>query len=700
MSLLFFFIFFLGIFFVIPSNVNAGGITRAPNNLGLISYWSFNDGVGTTATDFSGRGNDLTLSNFSVPPTSLSGWTSGKIGKGLALDGIDDIAVVSSNSFADDPSFMTISAWVKTSIVGGGNNRVIVSKNNNPATGAGWRLELNVGGSTDGSFGFYLQQAGGANYNESWTAGGYNDGKWHHVVATLGGGGGLTGTITLYVDGIDATAGNQPSGLLTTTSVALPVSIGDDGAGYRQRMVIDEVRMYNRALSASEVVSLYRSGAVVKKQANNLGLVGYWPMNEGEGTVAGDSSGFGNTGTFFNNVSWGLGKLGNSTYFRGGAFFDFISVKDPPSLNLNDNTMTISVWIKGAVPNASGGIFTKGCCGGYGLEIGSAGGTCATNDIAFLKSTIGFFCLGSVPGDTKWHHVVVVQSGSGINSYVDGLDSGVASLDTNSIVASPGIDLNIGSGQVNWAGNIDELRIYDRELSSDEVAALYKATYSLVNRTPTTVVSSGLVGYWPFDGKYVEWETGVVDDVSENGNDGQVVNMSTTTSPVVGKAGQALRFDGVDDAIDVSSAINLANSSFTVSAWAKRGAVTPFISEFFLSQGSASSYNMLQLGIDDNHPFCGFYSDDLYVLGTSILDTQWHHYACTYNASTNERIVYMDGVEIDGDTTGGDFVGTGTFYIGRQTALPVTYNGSIDEVRLYNRVLSPAEILTLYNTTK
>ncbi len=57
---------------------------------------------------------------------------------------------------------------------------------------------------------------------------------------------------------------------------------------------------------------------------------------------------------------------------------------------------------------------------------------------------------------------------------------------------------------------------------------------------PTSVVPSGLVGYWPFDGKDINWTANTTADVSGKGNTGTLVGMSTTTSPVMGKMGQAL----------------------------------------------------------------------------------------------------------------------------------------------------------------
>src|SRR3989338_6109318 len=80
---------------------------------------------------------------------------------------------------------------------------------------------------------------------------------------------------------------------------------------------------------------------------------------------------------------------------------------------------------------------------------------------------------------------------------------------------------------------------------------------------------SGLVGYWTFDGKDTNWGTNKTNDLSGQGNTGTLTNMSTTTSPVVGKLGQGLKFDGSDDYVNVADAVSwdFGTNSFTLSFW-------------------------------------------------------------------------------------------------------------------------------------
>src|SRR5690606_31874933 len=84
---------------------------------------------------------------------------------------------------------------------------------------------------------------------------------------------------------------------------------------------------------------------------------------------------------------------------------------------------------------------------------------------------------------------------------------------------------------------------------------------------------------------------------------------------------------------------------------------------------------------DNNRPFCGFYADDLDD-DTAITDTNWHYMVCQYDASTNARAIWVDGVEVASNTTSGDLNATGNVMIGNNPAeAGQNFNGDIDEVR-------------------
>jgi len=148
--------------------------------------------------------------------------------------------------------------------------------------------------------------------------------------------------------------------------------------------------------------------------------------------------------------------------------------------------------------------------------------------------------------------------------------------------------------------------------------------------------------------------------------------------------GNALSFDGVNDFVNCG-AVDLAEGSFAIEFWAKRG---------------ASGGTQIIIGQGTNTPFAGltvgFRSDDRFVFhfaetGTNTrlitpaayTDTDWHHWAVTFNATTLQRVIYRDGVALASDTAAALYNGGGTFFIGRGLSGNF-FNGQLDDVRIWN----------------
>ncbi len=212
---------------------------------GLVGYWSFDEGTGTIAYDYSGNNNHGTLYNGPQ-------WTTGKVGGALSFDGVNDY-VGGLGNFGR-PNTLTISLWFKTTL-------------------ASWDIifgQTNVG--TNGTPTYYNPvvsiKGTGALRIELWTGGigdvstSFNviDNNWHHVIIV-----GNVNTQSLYVDGkfIGSRSGTiQQSWWLysfigtgyDTTSRGFPYT----GWHYFNGL-IDEVRIYNRALSPEEIKAIYEA---------------------------------------------------------------------------------------------------------------------------------------------------------------------------------------------------------------------------------------------------------------------------------------------------------------------------------------------------------------------------------------------------------------------------------------------------------
>jgi hypothetical protein len=202
---------------------------------GLVAHWKFDEGTGTTASDSSGNGNTGTLINGPL-------WIAGKVGNALYFDGMDDnVNVLDSNSLDLSSSF-TLSAWVNPSSTSTNWNTILVKNDR-------YHLFSNVTGSacTDGSplGGFSTTQM---NYVCPSSPIPLN--TWTHLTLTYNG-----SVLTLYQNGVGVATSNV-SGTLSSGTETL--QIGGNKYGQYFKGLIDEVRVYSRALSGTEIQTIYQ----------------------------------------------------------------------------------------------------------------------------------------------------------------------------------------------------------------------------------------------------------------------------------------------------------------------------------------------------------------------------------------------------------------------------------------------------------
>lgn len=135
----------------------------------------------------------------------------------------------------------------------------------------------------------------------------------------------------------------------------------------------------------------------------------------------------------------------------------------------------------------------------------------------------------------------------------------------------------------------------------------------------------------------------------------------------------------------------LRNSSFTLSAWAKADNANQ--GGYLIAQGPGEANQGLRFGFDSSgNAICNFWGNDLVVPVT--LDTDWHHWVCTYEASTKTRTIYRDGVQVGQDTATANYSGYGVTTIGQ------LFVGAIDEVGIWTEALTADEIQDLYEKVK
>lgn len=215
---------------------------------GLVGRWNFDEATGTVAHDSTGNNYNGTLKNAPTRATSAC-----KVGYCLGFDGVSNyVEVIDPVDGVLDPATQySLSFWVKTTSTVA--YQFIISKSNG-GSGGGYELFFSGGSIRFSSCNLAGSCAGG--YFDISTTLSYNDGNWHHIVGVAQ----SSSTAKIYIDGSLV----KESGTITQNNIAnaLNLIIGGRGTGGGDPLngTLDDIRVYNRALSATEAKRIYDSG--------------------------------------------------------------------------------------------------------------------------------------------------------------------------------------------------------------------------------------------------------------------------------------------------------------------------------------------------------------------------------------------------------------------------------------------------------
>ena len=492
----------------------------------------------------------------------------------------------------------------------------------------------------------------------------------------------------------------------------------------------------------------------VESSESIQGLIAHWKFDEGQGDIAYDSAG-NNDGTVY-GAQWTTGQINGALSFDG--VDDYVYLGDIDEFEFGEDDFSISVWIYPRNHSGSGShIITKYYWGNEQRQWWLA--HMDSGVIGFYTNPTGASSDGeklasvSPVAQNAWAFITTVRKGSTKYIYING------KLDTTGTTAGilTGQSAKVYIGAVDspseglhnfFNGEIDDVRIYDKALSAEEIWQLYQG--ELADLVGLEIVGPGEVtenfsASYKAIAHYDDDSTRDVTDsalwavepnthasIDENGvlrtkdivtHQSATILASYMEGDVTFEAekaidilaicptGTALLFDGVNDYVNLSENA-ITTTEFTIAAWANQ----------YGEGGGVENQNIIfsqrDDDVGDNRPTIGLHADNglsyaaagirsdsgsVQVLRVPKKDyNEWHHYAMTVDAV--DFIFYIDAIEVGRTSNNQSGVYTTSVdhvYIGRRifsSSLRGFFNGAIDDVRVYDRGLSSEEIQASMHT--
>ena len=449
----------------------------------------------------------------------------------------------------------------------------------------------------------------------------------------------------------------------------------------RAETEMEEVENLSSTVPSQEETAVFRC----QRAAGNLseGLVAYWPF-DGD---AKDASGNGNDGTVKGATPTvdRNGKANGAYHFDGKD--DSIVVPGSPELDLT-NALTITVWAKVDSVNSIISVCDKNG-ESWRLQLYTWNPVEIGNDQTDIRFP-GMLPIG------KWVHLAATCDGSTARFYINGVEAGKTAR--TAPFHSSNADVHIGNDpfleEEFYAGAFDDLAIWNRALTAEEVARLAAGEKPMAQPLAVSTggnLTAGLVAYWPFDGD--------AKDASGNGNDG-VVRGAVPTADRKGKANGAFHFNGnATVRVPDSASLREVTKSFSIAAWLKYDRGFRIVDEWasVLSKGTLGRQFGLNFNLTArtaNNTEIGLFQHAAF--GIFPAKGEWTHVAVTFDAN-GLSTAYVNGKSVGTWRNPSPLSpNREELVIGSDPHGDVEYLiGALDDVAVWNRALSADEVARL-----
>ena len=425
-----------GTFAQISLTASVGLLSNNANNSistdGLIAAWKFEENGDDKVNDLLGKYNG-TLSGGS--------WVKGISGSAIEFDGVSGrILIPRDLGFNPTGNKISFSLWFKLSEIGASGTFLFQNV----------KFTLRIDPQGKISLALYTPVYKSVVMPH---ANRILDINWHHIAATYDG-----AEMKLYVDGkLQATESN--SGDIQSSKADL--IIGMQSSINPLKGILDEVLIYDKALTESEIVNIFSTTPNPSNGSDNL--VSAWDFDENEGVVATDKIGT-NNGSI-SNALWGKGVEGSCLEFN--RINSNVNIHNSANLSPS-SAITMMAWAV-AQENRSSKIFQKGDWDGHGIGQDVWNGWQVNIRLDDNTSQSIEWGAGR-PMLNEWYHLALTYDGSVLKMYVNGQLKNSKSVSGKLKVTSR--DISIGSDNSNqkfFKGSIDDVKFFGVALSQTEI---------------------------------------------------------------------------------------------------------------------------------------------------------------------------------------------------------------------------------------
>ena len=688
------------------------GISAGPNSIsnGLVFHIdpanprSYN-GSGTLIYDLVTGGIAGTLSNGPTYDVSTKG--------GLIFDGVNDYASFGRRADLQGTN-ITISTWAKFASLTSGDVAILFGWTD----GVNWRQGFGLGTYASGIRSYLASIEFKASLN-----------TWYHVATSS-----IGGSNILYINGIGVSS--SVASIVYASTNVLTSGWGGDGYGSYGKFTLGSTKIFNRALTSSEILQEYNStkkryspdeNYVKSNLVLNLdfGDVRCYP---GIGTQAFDLSGFGHTATLVNGAAYNTAYGGN---ILCDGTNDYIEVVTSSALDFGTNNFTVEYWYRKTE-------YTSSFDNIWGPNIWRAGNDASNNEwslgigqgavqTAGIGESAGFYLqiqtfgvygtgenrlVGSL---NKFNQIVGIRNGSLIELYFNGsvLYSATPGGGFDNLMQLNNVSNNIriSNSYLNsyyTKAHSGIVRIYNKALSAREVAQNYRAM--LPRLSDPDLITDGLI---------LNYDFGSADTYPGSGNTavnltGTGLTGTLTNSPAYSTlGGGSLTFNGTNTYI--SSADPGLAIPFTMNVWIYFNSLNgwqTFIGQdtstavargrFYFQRANSNALSPITPGRIN---FTLTKSDGEVWIVNSLANptvSTWTNYTVT--VSSTQMSLYQNGI-LQESTTGTLSLqpGTGSFTYGvgwYDNILADYSNLNMSSVQIYNRALSQSEISQNFNNMR